>query len=56
MVYLKIRKDRLEELLKAEEKLRLLESYGVDNWDAYEYAMVEKTEDTSEIQNMEEVE
>lgn len=32
-------KYRLLALLKAEKKLGLLEDYGVDNWDWYEYAI-----------------
>lgn len=32
-------KYRLLALLKAEKKLKLLEDYGVDNWDWYEVAI-----------------
>jgi len=34
-----ITNERLEELLKAEQKLCALEGAGVDNWDGYDVAM-----------------
>ena len=36
---------RLQELEDAEEKLTLLEQYGVDNWEGYSIAMAEISDD-----------
>lgn len=34
-----ISKERLAELLRKEQELRLLENGGVDNWDWYDYSL-----------------